>query len=225
MSELLLPLFPLKVVLFPRMNLPLHIFEERYKRMIGDCLEQQTEFGILMAQDSSETGEAGVASTGCTAAVAKLVRTHGDGRMDIIVRGSRRFEVINLNQDEPCLRGEVFFLDDEDGGDVAVSDDRRDEAVKLCDELMRMVPQKDMSPAVEVPLRGSAHLAYEIIAQMPVALSFRQALLEMRTESQRLDEVIGHLHQLKAFLARVTAARVKAGSNGHGSNGNGARPH
>lgn len=219
MRELLLPLFPLKVVLFPRMNLPLHIFEERYKRMIGGCLENKTEFGIVLAHEDSETGESGIASAGCTAAVARLVHKYDDGRMDIIVRGSRRFEVLTLNQEEACLRGEVVFFDDEQDSAVSGSDERRDRAVTLCDEVMRMIPRKDLPPGAEPPVRESAQLTFEIVAQLPIALNFRQTLLELRSESERLDEVISHLKHLKEFLARLTAARVRAGSNGHGSHG------
>lgn len=225
MSEFLLPLFPLKVVLFPGMNLPLHIFEERYKRMIGACLENKSEFGIVLAHDDPETGQSGIASAGCTAAVARLVHKYDDGRMDIIVRGSRRFEVLTLNQDEPCVRGEVAFFDDEEGGEVPGSDRRRDQAARLCDEVLRMIPRKDLVPGAETPSSESARLAYEITAQLPVALNFRQTLLELRSESERLDELIGHLTRLKEFLAKITAARIKAGSNGHGSNGGGSRGH
>lgn len=210
MTELLLPLFPLKIVLFPRMNLPLHIFEERYKRMISDCLEHATEFGIVLANDE------GLSSTGCTAAVVQLVKTHGDGRMDIIVRGSRRFEVLNLNRDETFLRGEVAFFDDEEVGEVTVMDRRRDEAVSLCNEVLLLIPTKDRNPSAEAPSRASAHLAFEIIAQVPVELAFRQLLLEMRNENERLDEVIEQLGQLKGFLSRLAATSSKAGSNGNG---------
>jgi len=223
MDGLLLPLFPLRVVLFPRMNLPLHIFEERYKSMISNCLEGNTEFGIVMAHEDAKTGDSGVARTGCTAAVAKLVKMHDDGRMDIIVRGSRRFELLNLNQEEPCLRGEVAFFDDEPGGDVPASDDRRAEAVRLCDEVLRMIPSKDLSPGAKAPSPARRQLSYDVVAQVPVSLSFRQTLLETRMESERLDAVIEHLRELKAFLARLNAARVNAGSNGHGiHSGNGS---
>jgi Lon protease-like protein len=224
MSELLLPLFPLKVVLFPRMNLPLHIFEERYRLMIGECLERKSEFGIVLAHEDSETGESGVASSGCTAVVTNLVRKYDDGRMDIIVRGARRFELLQLNQDAPLLRGEVIFYDDEADSQLPVHDPRRDQAVRLCDEVMRMIPRKDLVPGAEVPERDSELLAYEIVAQLPVALNFRQTLLELRTEADRLDGVLEHLARLKEFLAKVTAARVKAGGNGHGG-GNGASIH
>ena len=84
MPDSLLPLFPLKVVLFPRTELPLHIFEERYKEMIGECVAEGTEFGIVLVL------EQGLASTGCTAAIVDVIRKFPDGRMDILVRGQRR---------------------------------------------------------------------------------------------------------------------------------------
>jgi Lon protease-like protein len=218
MSELLLPLFPLKLVLFPGMNLPLHIFEERYKRMIAQCLKEKSEFGIVLAHEDEETGESGIAAAGCSALVTNVVRQYEDGRMDIIVRGVRRFEVVNLNQDEPCLRGEVLFFDDEEAGDAPPADTRRDQALRLCDEVMRMIPSRDLAAGAELPERDAGQLSYEVVAQLPIALNFRQTLLELRSETARLDELIQHLTQLKGFLAKLTAARVKAGSNGHGRN-------
>src|SRR3954466_359018 len=107
MSESLLPLFPLNVVLFPQTDLPLHIFEERYKQMIAECLQHRREFGVLLA----ENGE--VERTGCAATVASVVKRYDDGRMDIIARGTRRFEVLLFNQALPYMRGEPEFFDDE----------------------------------------------------------------------------------------------------------------
>ena len=73
MKELLLPLFPLQVVLFPRVILPLHIFEDRYKQMIGECLEKRWEFGVVLARDNS------LENTGCTASISEVVRKYEDG--------------------------------------------------------------------------------------------------------------------------------------------------
>ena len=81
MQELLLPLFPLEVVLFPRADLALHIFEDRYKELIADCLEHQWEFGVVLLQENS------LANIGCTAAISEVARKYDDGRMDIVVRG------------------------------------------------------------------------------------------------------------------------------------------
>jgi Lon protease-like protein len=107
MPERLLPLFPLGVVLFPRTVLPLHIFEERYKEMIGTAIRDQTEFGVVQA------GDKGIVNMGCTATVDKITKRYPDGRMDILALGRRRFEIHELNDEKDYLRGEVTFFEDE----------------------------------------------------------------------------------------------------------------
>src|ERR1700748_153528 len=107
MQEELLPLFPLQVVLFPNTALPLHIFEERYKQMIADVQRGHTEFGVVLA------GEKGIVNTGRTATVEKVLKKYPDGRMDLVTRGRRRFEIILLNDEKSYLRGAVEYFDDE----------------------------------------------------------------------------------------------------------------
>src|ERR1022692_4592121 len=109
MHEGLLPLFPLQVVLFPGAELPLHIFEDRYKEMIGEAVRDRTEFGVVMAS------EKGMVSTGCTATVERVLKQYPDGRMDILTLGRRRFEILLLNSELAFLRGSVEFFDDEMG--------------------------------------------------------------------------------------------------------------
>src|SRR6267378_1672135 len=84
MQAKLLPLFPLQVVVFPRTQLPLHIFEERYKEMVADAIRDSSEFGIVLAK------EEGILNAGCTVVVDKVLKSHPDGRMDILTRGIRR---------------------------------------------------------------------------------------------------------------------------------------
>ncbi len=86
MSELLLPLFPLDLVLLPGVPLPLHIFEPRYKEMIRECLDQKRPFGIVRAKDES------FVNIGCTADIMNVLKTYPDGRMNILVEGQKRFE-------------------------------------------------------------------------------------------------------------------------------------
>ena len=78
-------LFPLDVVLFPGAPLPLHIFEERYKEMIGLCLQQQSSFGVVRAQSE------GLAIIGCTARIEQVLERMDDGRLNILTRGARPF--------------------------------------------------------------------------------------------------------------------------------------
>src|ERR1035441_1824149 len=108
MSTRLLPLFPLHVVVFPRTRLPLHIFEDRYKEMVGDALRENSEFGIVLAKDD------GIVNAGCTVVVEKVLKNYPDGKMDILTCGRRRFELVMLDEEKEYLRGEVQFFDDED---------------------------------------------------------------------------------------------------------------
>ena len=203
MQELLLPLFPLEVVLFPRADLALHIFEERYKQMIADCQEHQWEFGVVLTQENS------LENIGCTASISEVVRKYDDGRMDIVVRGQRRFEVLFLDRAKAYLRGAAQFFDDE-GGAVPERDGRRQQAVELYQQVVRLLESEESdAPPVE-----DLQLSYQILARLPVDLSFKQTLLETRSESERLTQVVSYLRKVTARLEVVTRTRAKAGGNG-----------
>src|SRR4051812_35174839 len=98
-----LPLFPLQVVLLPEGELPLHIFEERYKEMIQEVIRDHIEFGVVLAN------EKGILNTGCTAIIEKVLGEYPDGRLDILTAGRRRFEILRLNDERSFLRGAVDF--------------------------------------------------------------------------------------------------------------------
>src|SRR3954468_8315482 len=98
MSSRLLPLFPLNVVVFPRTRLPLHIFEDRYKEMVGNALRDESEFGIVLAKDD------GIVNAGCTVSIEKVLEMYPDGRMDILTAGKRRFEIATLNEERAYLQ-------------------------------------------------------------------------------------------------------------------------
>src|SRR5690348_1492316 len=104
----LIPVFPLQVVVFPRTPLPLHIFEERYKEMVGNAIRDNSEFGIVLARED------GIVNAGCTVVVEKLTQMYSDGRMDILTRGKRRFEIESLNEEKDFLQAQVQFFDDDD---------------------------------------------------------------------------------------------------------------
>lgn len=106
-----LKLFPLSLVLFPGINVPLHIFEERYKLMVNECLENDEPFGIvLMRDDADSSGRAQHYSVGTSAWINNVERLD-DGRMNIIVQGGRRFRVVEYRTDQPYLAAEVEFLE------------------------------------------------------------------------------------------------------------------
>ena len=110
-----LALFPLNLVLFPGMRLPLHIFEERYKAMIGACIEGEEPFGVLLIKEGQESGEpAEPVQVGTTARITQVNRLE-EGRLNILTQGERRFELVEIVQTMPHLVGLVRYLEEESG--------------------------------------------------------------------------------------------------------------
>lgn len=209
MKGLLLPLFPLDIVLLPEEPLPLHIFEERYKQMIGECLEAkstgagQHEFGVVLGKDKE------ICRMGCTARIINLTRKYEDGRMDIFTVGDRRFEILFTNTEKSYLRAGVEYFDD----DIDTPDD--DEAEQAI-ELFRLAMQR-IHKSSEMPIhlpRPYRHLSFRIAAPLPLDLDFKQQLLSHRIESERLREVTRVMEQLIARVDLVRKAQAKAGGNG-----------
>jgi Lon protease-like protein len=104
----LLPLFPLRLVVFPGNLIPLHIFEPRYKEMVGEAADAGTEFGIVLATSD------GISRVGCTVVVEEVANRQADGSFDVNTRGKRRFRVLSLDQEKSYLRGDVEFFDDDE---------------------------------------------------------------------------------------------------------------
>ena len=207
MAEWFLPLFPLKVVLFPRADLALHIFEDRYKQMIGECLEHRWEFGIVLVEDSS------LASIGCTASISRVVKKFDDGRMDILVHGQRRFEILQLDQEKPYLRCEAQFFDDEAADPL--SEDARRQVLDLYSRFVEKLPAGEDSGEAP-PAIGDPQLSFQIAGLLPADLSFRQSLLPLRSESERLRRVTSYLQKMTMHLTTVAQTRARAGGNGRG---------
>lgn len=188
----LLPLFPLELVLFPHVNLPLHIFEERYKEMIGECLRNQWEFGILAV-----VGET-VKPIGCTASISEVLDRFPDGRMNILTRGRRRFEVSDLNEERSFLRGKPRFFDDgEEASDLA---DLPKQAIDLYDRLRRLVELENEVFHEPRPTAADLQLSFRLMAGLPVDVTWKQDLLELRSERERLTRVIRFFEQLVEHL-------------------------
>jgi Lon protease-like protein len=197
----LLPLFPLEVVLFPGTALPLHIFEPRYKEMIGECLQRKLAFGVVLVKEKA------LARVGCAADITSLLKTYDDGRMDIMSQGSRRFEIVQLNEERSFLRGDVLYF--EDDGDEAPRQER-ERVADLHQELLALGSNTPQKPDAQHP-----QLAFQLAASVPLDLDFKQALLAMRSESERVATMITYYNALIPKLRVAMRARTKAGGNGH----------
>lgn len=198
----LLPLFPLDVVLLPGAPLPLHVFEPRYKEMIGECLERKQPFGVLRAKD----GE--VAEIGCTAEILNLVKKYDDGRMDIITQGRQRFEVMQIHPERSFLQAEVFYLRDDPG---TATREETSRALELHGEIMKLAGSEPESVA-DV---NAQELSFHLAGSLPLDLDFKQALLGMKSEPERLQAVITFFENILPNVRRTLHVRRKAGGNGH----------
>ncbi|MBZ5602045.1 MAG: LON peptidase substrate-binding domain-containing protein [Acidobacteriia bacterium] len=203
MQEGLLPLFPLQVVLLPGGELPLHIFEDRYKEMIGEVIRDRLEFGVVLAN------EKGIVNTGCTATVDRVLRQYDDGRMDILTRGRRRFEIMLLNDERSFLRGTVEFFDDDDDS-VPPPGELQERAIRSYNELQSVSAGEPLSSgAGEDP-----QLSFQL-AQPVLDLPFRQVLLAMRSESERLKRLAEFLPSYMARQRKIQHVKEVAPRNGH----------
>ena len=211
-----LPLFPLNVVLFPHMPLPLHIFEPRYRQMIAECLEEGHSFGVVAIREGTETG----ATPYDVGTLAKIVRIDrlDDGRMNLLVMGASRFAIVRTAEDRPYLRGEIRIIPET--GDDLDATARLTEVTavtfrqysNLLRELVGRQPD-EAEPPMEPEL-----LSYLIAAALNLQVPEKQTLLaEARTDSRLLLELrllrkeIALLKQMVAHAA--TAAKVKTSLN------------
>jgi len=197
----LLPLFPLNVVLLPGTPLPLHIFEPRYKEMIAECRASNAPFGIVRAL------EEGIADIGCTAEILTVTKEYADGKLDLVAAGRKRFEIVEVNEERSFLRADVLFVPDEP---TVASQTETERALKLHQEILSLAGAvQDVSDA------DKATLSFYLAGSLPLDLDFKQKLLAMRSEGERMVALASFLEEILPGLRRASRAREKAGGNGH----------
>ncbi len=197
----LLPLFPLDLVLLPETPLPLHIFEPRYKEMVGECLREKRVFGMLRSNGQK------IAQAGCTAEIIDLLRTYPDGRMDILTMGRTRFNVIELNDERSFFRGNVEYFDDEHG--TAAGPELKQSTLEMHAELEKLASLDALRLEADAP-----YISFQLAAHLPVDLDFKQTLLEMRSERERLQVLLDYYAKIIPKLQAMTFGKKKAGGNG-----------
>jgi ATP-dependent Lon protease len=200
-----LGLFPLGLVLLPGETIPLHIFEDRYKRLIGERRDTAEEFGIVYIDEDK------LSVTGCSAVVTAVIEEMDDGRMNILVEGRRRFRIDGLDEpDDPesdYLRAEVdFFADDETGSERA-----RASAGEAFIELLEAMGV----PGAELP-EGEAPLSFRLAGSVDFGADIKQTLLESRSETERLTDLAAAFHALvpQAEAQRKRAEAIRGNGKG-----------
>lgn len=192
-------LFPLPLVLVPGEQAPLHIFEPRYRELIGECLDRGGEFGLVLADAE------GVRAIGTRAAVIEVLERFPDGRLNIVVEGGSRFRVLGVSDERSFATATV-----EDVGDVEDEplDEERERCLAAYD---RVVAAAD---AELDELDREAELAFQIAARIDLGTEAKQELLETQSERARVVRLASLLDQAAAAVAREREIRERAASNG-----------
>jgi len=193
-------LFPLQLVLLPTERIPLHVFEERYKELIGECLEREVEFGLVYADDE------GLRELGTRARVAQVLTRFPDGRLNVLVEGGERFRLDELTTGRSFRTGRVTTVADDDDPPAAEAVARALRAF----ERLREVTGSD----VEVPDGSAELLSFELAGRVELPVTDKLELLRELSERRRVDRVADLLDLAVARAERARVASERASSNG-----------
>ncbi len=187
-DEIDMPLFPLNVVLFPHSKIPLHIFEERYKKLIRESIETESEFGILLFANHK------IYTTGCTAKVTELLSKNEKGEMDIVAEGFQRFELLHYKSGtDDYFIGKVRILEDYyDEFDK----NKLDDCLKIYNEFVEIVYKGSISKIFQNDIKWKKQVrsfAFVMAEKSGMNITERQRLLETDTENDRLDIILNYL--------------------------------
>ena len=193
-------LFPLQLVLLPGEERPLHIFEPRYRELIGECLESGGDFGLVLADDT------GMREIGTRASVREVLERFPDGRLNILVEGGERFRLVELTEGRTFATAEVDDLPDED-------DEPSEEEVERCLAAYRRLLDAADAEVDELDLVGES-LAFQIGRRVDLGTDVKQDLLELRSERERVARLAPLLDRAAEAVRRERAIRERATGNG-----------
>jgi len=194
------PIFPLGLVALPHEFVPLHIFEPRYRRMVAEALDQETEFGIVWSD------EEGLRDTGCAVEVTRVLERMEDGRVNIVTRGTRVFRVIETQESLPYPAATVEWVEDsEEEPDSEAVEAAREAYADLVEQATDKTPDEDELAEMS---------AFAMAATVDFGLEAKQNLLELRSENARLRLVSRLFRAATKRLDFMERAQVRASSNG-----------
>ena len=204
-----LPLFPLNTVLFPRMPLPLHIFEPRYQEMMTRCIRERIGFGVVLIQEGAEVG--GPAETLTVGTVARIINANelDDGRMDMLTMGMVRFRLLKTYDTHPYSSGDIELWEDEMGDTrrlPRLAQTAQHAYINYVSQLAELMDEDD-SPAQIVAPQDPQVLSYTIAANLQIPNHDKQKLLEIETVQERLERELEILEAERGFLQRVKLMR------------------
>jgi ATP-dependent Lon protease len=194
------PLFPLGIVLLPGEAVPLHIFEERYKQMIGECLAEEREFGIIWLAENE------LKQVGCAARITRVLERFDDGRLNILVEGTSPFRLERRIGELAYPAGDIQLLDDQPDADEAALERARSSYADLVEQVTDTRPEPEILGQLG---------AYGMAATLDIAPSAKQALLELRSEPARLEQLEALFAEALQRIRTATRVAEQASGNGH----------
>ncbi len=197
-----IPVFPLELVLYPHEQLPLHIFEDRYKKMVAHCLDQEIPFGVILVNEGK------LAEVGCTAIIEQVVSSYEDGRMDIIVDGVQRFRIMQMLEQEIYMTAEIEYIKEPD---EPIRVDLRERVITQHMRLLELAGRQ-VRPTTYQDLEG---ISYFIAHNAGLKPEQKQEVLEMISENERIRYLTEHLEMLIPRVEEFEDVRKKVQSNGH----------
>jgi Lon protease-like protein len=198
MSEI--GLFPLNLVLLPGEQAPLHIFEPRYQELIGECLEENEEFGLVLAD------EEGIREVGTRAGVIEVLERFDDGRLNIVIEGRERFRLVEVTEGRSFAIAEVVEVDDD--GETPT-----EEEVEQCLAAYDRVVKAAEADLEELDFDADS-IAFQIAARVDFGTEIKQGLLELRSERERVLRLAPMLNQAADAVRRDREIRDRASGNG-----------
>lgn len=192
MAHMRIPLFPLQTVLFPGTALPLHIFEDRYREMVGECLSEDKVFGVVRAEEGK------MAIIGCTAKIIRVLERYPDGTLDILCEGGRRFEIEGLDESRSFIQADVDFFDDEGEGSTRPD---REECAALHFATLQLAGIQQ--PVMHLDL--NAPVAFQLADALPSDLGFKQQLLGSRSDAERTTQLRNFYNAMLPKLSETVA--------------------
>lgn len=202
MASAPLPLFPLRMVLLPEEILPLHIFEERYKQMINECLDHGGPFGVILAEKN------GIRNIGCAARVTNVLERFPDGRLNIMTQGKERFRILQPDQQLPYLTADVEYFDD-----PPESEPSPDLAEKIIAAISDAATGE--SQVTEEIRRDLKNLSFRAGAMLGLSLSDKQMLLESVSPDERAEIILEMIEKTRISENFKNIQRKDAHQNGH----------
>ncbi|HEY1366591.1 MAG TPA: LON peptidase substrate-binding domain-containing protein [Gaiellaceae bacterium] len=193
-------LFPLGIVLVPTERVPLHIFEPRYRELIGECLELEREFGLVLEDDE------GLRAVGTRTRVAEVIERLPDGRLNIVVEGGERFRLVEESEGRSFRTGRVEPFADE------VAPATADEVEGVLAAFRRLA--EAAGAEADVPEPSDSPLSFALAARIELPAGRKQALLELRSEQARVRMLSELLERLSESLAAAQELAERARRNG-----------